>query len=70
MQSQPTAGVDLPIRIAVWENEAGHTFVITKSNSLVKRHGLWRSELTGVNTAVANFVNAATTPALQRPMGR
>lgn len=59
MQRSPTAGVDLPLKILVWEGPDGHTYVTTNTERLGRRHRLTRRSLAPAATAVGNFVDAA-----------
>ncbi|MEM9566373.1 MAG: DUF302 domain-containing protein [Actinomycetota bacterium] len=61
MQKRPTAGIDLPLKILVWEDEHGRTRVTTNGLPLARRHGLRARDLTAVETAIDNFLTAATT---------
>lgn len=61
MQERPTAGVDLPLKILVWEDESGKTRVTTNSTThLWRRHRFQDTSLDPVRTALGNFLNAAT----------
>ena len=62
MQSSPTAGVDLPLKILVWEDEDGITQISTTSvRFLKKRHRLRgvSQALTTIEGAIGNFVTVA-----------
>lgn len=65
MEQRPTAGIDLPLKFLVWEDEHGQTFVTTNDASLLKRrHRVRNANLAPVEAAVDNFLDAATmTPA-------
>jgi uncharacterized protein (DUF302 family) len=65
MQASATAGVDLPLKILVWEDDTGTTQVTTNSvDYRRKRHRIGRNEasesLTRITGAIGNFVKAAT----------
>ena len=58
MQSAPTAGVDLPLKVLVWEDAEGATWVAWNDpQSIVRRHGL--------DPALAANL-AAVTPLIER----
>ena len=62
MQRRPTSGIDLPMKILVWEDEQGQAFVTTNDPRLLRRrHRVRRGDLAPVETAIENFVAAATT---------
>lgn len=61
MQESPTAGFDLPLKMLVWEDERGRTRVTTNGLRLARRHGLRADDVTAVQTAIENFLTAATT---------
>ena len=61
MRERPTAGIDLPLKILVWEDESGRTFVSTNNERLARRHRLRRADLDPLATAVNNFLTIATT---------
>ncbi|MDJ0769715.1 MAG: DUF302 domain-containing protein [Ilumatobacter sp.] len=63
MQRSPTAGIDLPIKILVWEDANGVTQVSTTDVRFLKRrHRLQhvRESLDAIDGAIDNFVTAAT----------
>lgn len=62
MQAKPTAGIDLPIKFLVWEDEHGRTQVTTNDPRFIRhRHRAWRVDFSPIATAVDNFLNVATT---------
>jgi uncharacterized protein (DUF302 family) len=65
MQSQQTIGIDLPLRVLVWEDEKGKTWLAYNDPVyLAKRHAITgRDEsLKGLTAAFAALANAATAP--------
>jgi uncharacterized protein (DUF302 family) len=63
MQQSPTAGIDLPLKILVWEDADGVTQVSTTDVRFLKqRHRLRhvRTSLTAIDGAISNFVATAT----------
>lgn len=60
MQRRATAGIDLPLKFLVWEDDDGATYVTTNGMALARRHRIPRRQLEGVRTAVANFLTAAS----------
>jgi uncharacterized protein (DUF302 family) len=65
MQSQPTIGIDLPLRVLVWEDEKGKTWLAYNDPAyLAKRHGITDGEetLRGMTAALAALAQAATAP--------
>ena len=64
MQADATAGIDLPLKILVWEDDNGDVFVSTNdSRYLERRHGLRRVDLSTIDGALNNFLTAATVTA-------
>ncbi len=62
MAEEPTAGMDLPVKFLVWEDEDGRTFVTTNSGRLYSaRHDLNCKDLTSSQMALEGFLAAATT---------
>ena len=61
MQERPTAGIDLPIKFLVWEDEDGVTQVTTNGIELARRHGLRKADLGPITAAVETFLKVATT---------
>ncbi|MDH3682183.1 MAG: DUF302 domain-containing protein, partial [Acidimicrobiia bacterium] len=61
MQERATAGVDLPIKFLVWEDEHGQTFVTTNDERLARRHRIRKTDLGPIAAAVENFLAVATT---------
>ena len=62
MQRRPTSGIDLPLKILVWEDDDGQTLVTTNDPRLLRRrHRVRRGDLAPIETAIENFVAAATT---------
>jgi uncharacterized protein (DUF302 family) len=63
MQSQQTIGIDLPLRVLVWEDEKGMTWLAYNDPVyLAKRHGINGREetLKGMMAALAALAHAAT----------
>jgi uncharacterized protein (DUF302 family) len=63
MQSQPTIGIDLPLRVLVWEDEKGKTWLAYNEPAyLAKRHAIADGEetLKGMTAALAALAHAAT----------
>ncbi len=61
MQARASAGIDLPLKILVWEDDNGHVFVSTNDTRYLKRrHRLRKVNLDTVGGALNNFVTAAT----------
>ncbi len=61
MQKRPTAGIDLPVKILVWQDEHGVTQVTTNGVELARRHGLRKADLGPITAAVETFLKVATT---------
>ncbi len=60
MQKSATAGIDLPVKILVWEAEDGQTYVSTNNERLARRHRIPAPQLETISGAVSNFVNVAS----------
>ena len=61
MQANYTAGIDLPMKMLLWENEEGRVIVTTNTTAyLQQRHGLDGVDLSKVDGALGNFTRAAT----------
>ena len=61
MQTSATAGIDLPLKILVWQDNNGYVRVSRNSvNFLKTRHGLDSTDLENVEMAIQNFVRVAT----------
>jgi len=61
MNDQPAAGIDLPLKIVVWQDADGLVNVTaTEPGWIAERHGLGVS-VSGASGAVGNFVRAAST---------
>jgi uncharacterized protein (DUF302 family) len=63
MQASPTAGIDLPLKILVWEDSSERTQVTTNEIDFLKgRHHLEGidEDLAAIEAALDNFVKAAT----------
>jgi len=63
MQAAQTIGIDLPLKILVWEDDKGDVFVTTNDISyLKKRHGLKGVDenLETIEGIISNFVEVAT----------
>jgi len=65
MQSDQTIGIDLPLKILVWQDEAGSTWLsYNDPRWIVKRHGLNpepRPVLDALSAALGSLARAATT---------
>jgi uncharacterized protein (DUF302 family) len=65
MQSQQTIGLDLPLRVLVWEDEAGKVWLTYRGPEfLAQRHHMLECEeaIKGLSTALAGLARAATSP--------
>jgi uncharacterized protein (DUF302 family) len=66
MQAAQTAGIDLPLKALIWQDEAGATFLSYNDPVwIAKRHGLGQNTETTVKTIsglLDALVKAATTP--------
>jgi len=65
MQSNPTVGIDLPMKILVWRDAAGQVRVAYNDPAyLVRRHGIAdRGEVVAkMSAALRRITDAATTP--------
>lgn len=64
MVDRPTAGIDLPLKIVVWEDSYGVTNVSSTDVAWIKqRHGIGDvATLQNATGAIANFTRAATAP--------
>jgi uncharacterized protein (DUF302 family) len=65
MQSQQTIGIDLPLRVLIWEDEIGKTWLAYNApDYLAKRHAITGQEetLKGMTAALAALAHAATAP--------
>jgi len=61
MQEKPTIGIDLPLKILVWEDADGDTFVTTNDiDFLAARHGIREADLGPISTAIGNFMRVAS----------
>lgn len=61
MQARPTAGIDLPIKFLVWEDEDGRTQVTTNDPRFIQfRHRASGVDLDPIAGAVDNFLAIAT----------
>lgn len=61
MQEKPTTGIDLPLKILVWEDADGETFVTTNDiDFLAARHGVREADLGPIATAIGNFLRVAS----------
>lgn len=61
MQTSATAGIDLPLKILVWQDNNGYVRVTRNSvNFLKTRHGLDSTNLDSIEMALQNFVRVAT----------
>jgi len=60
MQDNPTAGIDLPLKILVWEDQDGQVQVTTNNVKLFKtKHRVRDTDLSGIANALNNFLGAA-----------
>ena len=60
MQASPTSGIDLPIKMIVWEDERGRTKVTTNAPRFLKeRHNIKGVDLAPIRNAVRNFLAIA-----------
>src|SRR5258706_2076145 len=67
MQSNQTIGIDLPLKVLVWEDASGATWLSYNDPSwLAKRHGLGR-EVEAAVSAMATALNAVTKTAATSP---
>jgi uncharacterized protein (DUF302 family) len=67
MQSNQTIGIDLPLKVLVWEDASGATWLSYNDPSwLAKRHGLGR-EVEAAVSAMAAALNAVTKTAAPSP---
>ena len=66
MQAAQTVGIDLPLKVLVWQDDAGKTFVSYNDPGwIAKRHALAPETAATVNAlsgALATITAAATTP--------
>lgn len=65
MQSQQTAGLDLPLRVLIWQDAGGATQVgYTPAAAVAARHGITdrNDAVERIAGALAAIVNEATTP--------
>ena len=62
MQDQPSAGLDLPLKILVWQDDHGTTQVTTNDiGFFTTRHGIGElPQSTAAANAIQNFLKAAT----------
>jgi len=64
MQSVQTMGIDLPLKILIWQDEAGNTWLSYNDPSwLAKRHGVnpnVEATITALTGALQAFAKAAT----------
>lgn len=64
MAASATAGIDLPLKILVTQDDWGHVLVTTnRVGFLSYRHSFCQEDLTNAQTAVNNFLMAATAAA-------
>jgi uncharacterized protein (DUF302 family) len=64
MQAGQTIGIDLPLKILVWQDAAGQTWLsYNDPHWLAKRHGIDESTaaVTGLANVLANFAQTAAT---------
>ncbi len=65
MQCAQTAGIDLPQKALIWQDDKGQVWLGYNSQSwLAQRHGIEQCERhdTEVESTLANFAKAATAP--------
>lgn len=61
MQNKPTAGIDLPLKILVWEDAKGDVQVTTNRTGLFKtKHKVRGADFSAINGAIGNFMDVAT----------
>jgi uncharacterized protein (DUF302 family) len=62
MQAAPTAGIDLPLKALIWQDDAGATwFSYNDPHWIAARHGLGASKAAdGLAAAIAAFARHAT----------
>ena len=67
MQAVQTIGIDLPLKMLVWQDAGGQTWLsYNDPHWLAKRHGIEAAAVTAVNglaTALASLAKAATSAA-------
>ena len=64
MQADPSVGIDLPLKMLVWEDDDGTVLVTTNAPCFLEsRHGLEGvdPQINAAQNAISNFLNAATT---------
>jgi len=63
MQERQTIGLDLPLRVLVWEDESGQTWLTYRRPAfLAKQHGIDRPEaVKALDDGLAALAHAATT---------
>src|SRR5216684_2855577 len=67
MQSNQTIGIDLPLKVLVWQDASGATWLSYNDPSwLAKRHGLGR-EVEAAVSAIAAALSAVATTATTSP---
>ena len=67
MQAKATAGIDLPLKLLVWQDDTGTTQVTTNSVAYIQQRHVLPDGITAISTitgAIGNFVRAATTTTL------
>ena len=63
MQDSPTAGIDLPLKILVWEDAHGDVMVTTNRVNIFKnKHKVRDTDLDGIRTALNNFLDSSAQP--------
>lgn len=65
MQSRQTAGIDLPLKVLIWEDEAGKVWLTyNRADYVAERHGIGDREDTvkAMNGALEALARAATAP--------
>jgi uncharacterized protein (DUF302 family) len=66
MQSAQTAGIDLPLKALVWQDESGTTWLsYNDAGWLAERHGLGQDAerpISAIAAALSAVANAATSP--------
>ncbi len=67
MQSAPTIGIDLPLKVLVWQDAEGSTWLSYNDPAwLARRHGVGPDAQATVKT-LAGALNAVTAVAVESP---
>lgn len=59
MQDEATVGMDLPLKILVWEDESGQVQVTANSSDFLRKRHRVKADLSGVSGALGAFLAAA-----------